>query len=140
MTNKNFGQNPLPQSLRRATRPGYAGPMNPGMGAPPDAMSMGVFQQPDWNAIFGPSLDRFQVQAHQSNQPQGPLGMGGGRPQMGVNTQGGLGGMLRRALGFWFGGQPSQQQQVNLQNAFANAQVTPNMGQMMSPLRRTSRR
>ena len=47
---------------------------------------MNGFYQPNWQGVFGPSLDRFQQQAQQSNQPRGfGFGMGGG---------GGLGGMF----------------------------------------------
>lgn len=44
------------------------------------------FYTPDWNAIFGPSLDRYQQQADQTQQNQ-------------QNSIGGMNGPIRRGLG-----------------------------------------
>jgi hypothetical protein len=65
-----MGQQPMPRQVPRP-QPGFA--------------------QPDWQGIFGPSLDRAQVQANQSNQPrQGMMGGGGGG--------GGLGGLFQNFM------------------------------------------
>lgn len=49
------------------------------------------FYTPDWQAIFGPSLDRYQQQAHESQMNQ-------------QNSVGGMNGPLRRGLGQLFSG------------------------------------
>lgn len=97
-------------------------PPNPGFYTPPQYQqpTMG-FYQPNWQQMYGPSLNNAQVVAHQSNQamadPRGPI-------------QRGIGNFMNRFRGNGQGGGPMSN---FMQNAARGRQARRGMGSFMNP-------
>lgn len=109
-------------------------PLNGVMRRPQGMGPQQGFYTPNWNQIFGPSLDRYQVQAHQSQQ-QAQNGFGGGNGPIRQGL-GGLGQMFQNGmnnfrnnmqdLGAIFRGQtPNQAAFGNMQGSSTGGPVGP---------------
>ena len=91
-------------------------------------MAMNGFYQPNWAALFGPSVNRANQQAQQSQQANQQGGFGFGmNPGMGFGLNGFMNPLRRRSRMNWM----NQQQQQPMQQPMGNPGLMRDQAIMM---------